>query len=213
VGAMCHEIRNMCGAIGVIHSKLTRDEKLAANEDFSALGSLVQGLEKMAGLELRQTTRLVAENVNLNSVLEELRIVIDASFQESDIDVRWEEAASLPRVCADHQALLQIFLNIAKNSQRALEGCARAEFIIQTETQQNSVVVRFIDNGPGVAYPEGLFAPFQTGAQASGLGLYLSRTFARAFQGDIEYQPQAEGSCFAVTLKRAGIQTSLRLDS
>jgi nitrogen-specific signal transduction histidine kinase len=213
VGAMCHEIRNMCGAIGVIYSKLTRDEKLAANEDFNALGSLVQGLEKMAGLELRQTTRLVAENVNLNSVLEELRIVIDASFQESGITVCWEQASSLARVCADHQALLQIFLNIAKNSQRALEGRPRAEFIVRTESRQDSTVVRFIDNGPGVAYPEGLFAPFQPGAQASGLGLYLSRTFARAFQGDIEYQPQAEGSCFAVILKPAGIQPSVRSES
>jgi two-component system sensor kinase FixL len=208
VGAMCHEIRNMCGAIAVIYSKLTRDERLTANEDFSALGNLVQGLEKMAGLELRQTTRLVEESVNVNSVLEELRIVIEGSFQESGITIRWEQSQTLPRVCADHQALLQVFLNIAKNSQRALEDRTRPEFIVRTQSRGHSVVVRFIDTGPGVAYPEGLFAPFQPGAQASGLGLYLSRTFARAFHGDLEYEPQAEGSCFAITLALAGSQNS-----
>ena len=65
-------------------------------------------------------------------------------------------------------------------------------------------MVRFIDSGPGVANPQRLFAPFQPGAQASGLGLYLSRTFVRAFRGDIEYEPLADGSCFAVMLTLAG---------
>lgn len=206
VGALCHEIRNICGAIAVVHSKLKRDERIAAHEDFAALGSLVQALEKMAGLELRQTTRLMAESVNLNSVLEELRIVIDPSFRESGITVHWEQSSSLPRVWADHQALLQIFLNIAKNGQRALEGRDGNEFTVRTATENNSVSVRFIDNGPGVANPERLFAPFQPGAQASGLGLYLSRVFARTFHGEIEYEPQPEGACFAVVLALASNQ-------
>jgi len=204
VGALCHEIRNICGAIAVVHSKLTRDGRLAVNEDFSALGTLVKGLEKMAGLELRQTTKAAAESVDLGSVLDELRIVIEASFNDSGIAIRWEQPASLPRVWADRQALLQVFLNIAKNSQRALDGRARKEFIVQAACDATSVAVRFIDSGPGVANPQRLFAPFQPGAQASGLGLYLSRTFVRAFRGDLEYEPQPEGSCFAVVLTLAG---------
>jgi nitrogen-specific signal transduction histidine kinase len=204
VGALCHEIRNICGAIAVVHSKLTRDGSLALNEDFSALGTLVKGLEKMAGLELRQTTKAAAESVDLGSVLDELRIVIEGSFHDSGIAIRWEQPASLPRVWADRQALLQVFLNIAKNSQRALDGRARKEFIVQAVSGEHSVVVRFIDSGPGVANPQRLFAPFQPGAQASGLGLYLSRTFVRAFRGDIEYEPMPEGSCFAVILTLTG---------
>jgi two-component system sensor kinase FixL len=208
VGALCHEIRNICGAIAVVHAKLTRDGRLAFSEDFSALGTLVQGLEKMAGLELRQTTKSAAESVDLGSVLDELRIVIDASFNDAGITIRWEQPASLPRVWADRQALLQAFLNIAKNSQRALDGRPRKEFTVQASTEVNAVVVRFIDSGPGVANPQRLFAPFQPGAQASGLGLYLSRTFVRAFRGDVEYEPVSEGSCFAVILALAGNQQS-----
>ncbi len=204
VGALCHEIRNICGAIAVVHSKLTRDGHLAFNEDFKALGTLVKGLEKMAGLELRQSTKSTAESVDLGAVLDELRIVIEGSFQDSGIAIRWQQPASLPRVWADRQALLQVFLNIAKNSQRALDGRPRKEFIVEASSDETSVVVRFIDSGPGVADPQRLFAPFQPGAQASGLGLYLSRTFVRAFRGDIEYEPLGEGSCFAVILKLAG---------
>jgi len=203
VGALCHEIRNICGAIAVVHSKLVRDGRLALNEDFNAMGTLVQGLEKMAGLELRQTTRRMSESINLRSVLEELRIVIEPSFHDSGITIEWELPEPLPRVWADRQALLQAFLNIAKNSQRALEGQDRKDLIVRASCDGNSVAVRFIDNGPGVANPERLFEPFQPGAQASGLGLYLSRAFVRAFEGEIEHEPQPQGCCFAVVLALA----------
>lgn len=203
VSAICHEIRNVCGAIAVVHSKLARDGRLAANEDFNALGTLVQGLEKMAGLELRQTTHPAAESTDVRAVLEELRIVIEPSFQESEMAIRWELPDALPRVWADRQALLQAFLNLAKNSQRALEGRNPRELLVRASSGGNAAVVRFIDTGAGVENPERLFEPFQPGAQASGLGLYLSRTFVRAFQGDIEYEPRPSGSCFAVVLALA----------
>lgn len=199
-GALCHEIRNVCGAIGVVHSKLARDRRLAVNEDFGALGTLVEGLEEMAGLELRQTTHQAAENIDVRPVLEELRIVIEPSFQESGMSISWEVPESVPRVWADRQALLQAFLNIAKNSQRAMEGRHVKHLIVRASVDEHCIGVRFIDSGPGVSNPDRLFSPLQPGAESSGLGLYLSRTFVRSFRGDIEYEPQPEGSCFAVLL-------------
>jgi C4-dicarboxylate-specific signal transduction histidine kinase len=154
----------------------------------------------MAGLELRQTKQPVIESVDVRSVLEELRIVIKPAFDESGTSIEWEIPETLPRVWADRQGLLQAFLNIAKNSERAMQGRSRRALIVRASVDQNSVVIRFIDSGPGVASPHQLFAPFQPGAEASGLGLYLSRTFVRAFRGDIEYEPQTEGCCFAVVL-------------
>jgi two-component system nitrogen regulation sensor histidine kinase GlnL len=190
----------------VVHSKLSRDERLALNEDFRALSTLVLGLEQMAGLELRQTTQSVAQSIDVRSVLDELRIVIEPSFHESEMSTRWELPESLPRVWADREALLQAFLNIAKNSQRAMEDNLQhdpQELIVRASFDEQSVVVRFIDTGPGIRHPELLFLPFQPGAQASGLGLYLSRTFVRAFEGDIEHEAQPTGCCFAVSLDLA----------
>lgn len=203
VSALCHEIRNVCGAIAAVHAKLARSGQLALNEDFNALGTLVQGLERMAGLELRQTTKAATESVDLRAVLEELRIVIAPSFEESEIAVSWEISECLPQVWADRQALLQAFLNIVKNSQRAMEAQPRKELSVRTAIDRHFVHVRFFDSGPGVSSPEQLFEPFQPGALASGLGLYLSRTFVRAFHGDISYEPQPRGCCFAVLLAKA----------
>ena len=203
VGAVCHEIRNMCGAIGAVHAKLARNDKLSRSEDFRALGSLVEGLGRMAGLELQQTKQLETEHIDLHSVLEDLRIVIEPSFREAGISVRWEVPESLPAISAEPQALLQAFLNITKNSQRAMENQPRKELVVNVTSEGKALVVRFIDTGHGVAAPDRLFQPFQAGADATGLGLYLSRAFVRVFQGDIKYEPRELGCCFAVVLTPA----------
>jgi two-component system, LuxR family, sensor kinase FixL len=56
-----------------------------------------------------------------------------------------------------------------------------------------------------VAHPENLFQPFQYGAEATGLGLYLSRAFLRAFEGDIVHEPRSSGCCFAVILTQKAL--------
>ena len=119
------------------------------------------------------------------------------------MSIQWDIPESLPRVWADRHALLQAFLNLSKNSQRAMEGQDRKNMTVRASLERNCLKVRFVDTGSGVANPERLFEPFQPGAEASGLGLYLSRTFVRAFQGDIEYEPRPAGSCFTVILALA----------
>lgn len=200
VGAVCHEMRNMCGAIAVVEARLARNPEFAGNEDLRALGSLVEGLGRMAGLELRQTGRSPARSVDLISLLEELRIVIEPALRDSDISVAWDIPRSLPLVWADRQALLQVFLNLAKNSERALENAPRKQLAIRAAVENGRVVVRVADTGPGVRFPERLFKPFQEGAEATGLGLYLSRAFMRAFEGDLVHEPSSEGCVFAVSL-------------
>jgi K+-sensing histidine kinase KdpD len=62
------------------------------------------------------------------------------------------------------------------------------------------VVVRVRDTGRGVSNPERLFQPFPEGAEATGLGLYLSRALVRIFNGDLRYEPGPPGCCFALDL-------------
>jgi C4-dicarboxylate-specific signal transduction histidine kinase len=70
--------------------------------------------------------------------------------------------------------------------------------------ESDLVVIRFKDTGPGVAHPETLFRPFQIsadgGPQSFGLGLYISRAILRSYGGSLKYEPQPDGSCFAVEL-------------
>jgi signal transduction histidine kinase len=200
VGAVCHEMRNLCGAISVVHARLARTGSVQSNEDLRTLGTLVEALGRMAGLELAQANRPAALSVNLHSLLQDLGIIIESPFRETGIEIRWEIPPSLPNVWADRQALLQVLLNLTKNSQRAMSDTERRELTIRASAKDDRVTIHIVDTGPGVAHPERLFRPFQEGAEATGLGLYLSRAFLRAFDGDVVFEPCSAGCCFAIVL-------------
>ena len=202
MAAVSHEIRNVCGAIALVHENLLRSRKLIENKDFETLGTLIQALERIAAMDLRQSASQAAR-VEVPSLLDELRIVIESSLRDQGVISRWEIEDDLPPVWADRQSLMQVFLNLTKNSERAMEDRERKELCVVARSEGSAVTIRFRDTGGGVVHPERLFRPFQTEADATGLGLYLSRAFMRSFKGDLHYEPEIGGSTFVVQLSAA----------
>jgi two-component system, LuxR family, sensor kinase FixL len=200
MSTVAHEIRNLSGAVLVIHRNLSRIKELEINEDFRALSGLIQSLERISALELGSTPAQNGEVVELTSVLDELRILIETTYHESQIRLEWATPQQLPLVWADRYGLVQVFLNLAKNSQRAMMSSQTKLLRIAAGEESGKVVIRFEDTGTGVASPENLFQPFQRGAKSSGIGLYISRAIMRSFGGDLSFEPRSEGSCFAVVL-------------
>jgi PAS domain S-box-containing protein len=205
IGALSHEIRNLAAAAAAAHASLEESagSSLRHNEPYLALGSLIRGLEKIAASGLRVASDRAAAVADLDTVLDEARIVIEPGLREAGIDFVWEVRSGLPLVQADHHSLLQVFVNLARNSQQALQNSAphrKRQVCVQAGVERDLVVVRMLDNGPGVAHPDELFQPFQPGAHSLGLGLYISRAILRAHGGGLRYEPQPRGSCFAVEL-------------
>jgi PAS domain S-box-containing protein len=200
MSAVAHEIRNLCGAVLVVHKNLSRVNELESNEDFKALGNLIQSLERVSALELGSTAAQNGGVVELTSVLDEFRILIETAYHESSIEVLWDVQESLPLVWADRYGLIQVFLNLAKNSRRAMAASGVKRLRIAAREEQGTVTIRFEDTGTGIASPDHLFRPFQRGAESSGLGLYVSRAIMRSFGGELCYEPRSEGCCFAVVL-------------
>lgn len=201
VAAVSHEVRNVCGAIGVVHENLARSGQLRGNQDFESLGSLIQTLTKIASLELKRSTGgFTFPRFDLQEVLTDLRIVLEPSCEESEIELRWNVPRDLPRVRADRQLLMQILLNLTKNSQRALETTETKWIEISARKTQEGISISVADSGPGIPIGRELFQPLQKGADATGLGLYLSRAFARSFQGDLRQDPTVAGCSFTLDL-------------
>jgi len=202
VGAVFHEMRNVCGAIAVVHQNLAHGGLLTGNKDFEALGSLAVALERIANVNIRETTSHATE-VDLTVLLDELKIVVTPSLQEESILTQWIVEPDLPLVLADRPSLMQVFLNLITNSTRALSKKDRRLLFVTARREGQQVHVEFSDNGGGVVQPEHLFHPFQAGAEATGLGLYLSRAFMRSFGGELRYLHLADGACFIVDLPQA----------
>jgi C4-dicarboxylate-specific signal transduction histidine kinase len=200
IGAVSHEIRNLASAASAAHARLVHDFPMQSNDQYHVLGSLIQGLEKIASTGLRAASDREAAVADLGTVLDETRIVMEPSLQEGGIALVWQVTAHLPLVQADHHSLLQVFVNLVRNSIQALEGSDVREVRISTAVESDLVTVAFRDSGPGVAHPEELFRPFQAGAKNVGLGLYISRAILSAHGGGLRYVSEPTGSCFTVEL-------------
>lgn len=201
MSAVAHEVRNLCSAAQVVQKNLSRVPELQNNEDFQALSTLIQSLEKVSALELRPFPTESAAAVELTSVLDELRVLIEDSYHESGMELDWKSQDSLPLVWADRYGLIQVFLNLARNSQRAMQSTETKQLCISAAVEGNSIVIRFEDTGVGLSSPENLFRPFQRGADSTGMGLYVSRAIARSFGADLVYEAKDHGCCFAVILR------------
>ncbi len=207
-GAVSHEIRNVCGAIAMVYSNLRRDRQaygaLGESEDFHALGSLAEGLGKIASSDLQSKGNRSIAPIVLQSVLEDIRVVVEPAWTESDGKVFWNIPPGLPKVFAEPFALTQAMLNLAQNSLRAVESQSRQELHISVEQVGQQVAISIVDSGPGIPNPESLFEPFQRNSAHIGLGLYVARALLRNFGGDLRYEPTG-GNCRFVAYLQAAL--------
>jgi C4-dicarboxylate-specific signal transduction histidine kinase len=166
---------------------------------------LVETLNKIASLELKQSASdSEIGGIDLRETLDDLKIVLEPYCQEADIAVHWDIPEELPAVWADRHSLLQVLLNLTKNSERALEGSDLKRIDIVVWEGKGVVSIRVTDSGPGIGSVDKLFQPFQKGADSTGLGLYLSRAFVRSFRGDLRHDPAVPGCSFVIDLAIAG---------
>jgi C4-dicarboxylate-specific signal transduction histidine kinase len=152
-------------------------------------------------MELRQTINQSA-GINVGSFLDELKVILGPELREKQIHTHWEIEPNLPTVLADRPSLMQVFLNLVKNSERAVESQELRSLSITAHAEAQRVLIYVTDNGSGVGNPELLFRPFQEKARATGLGLYLSRALMRSFRGNLWHQPSPSGATFVVELSR-----------
>jgi two-component system, LuxR family, sensor kinase FixL len=199
MSAVSHEIRNISGAIGAVQEQLEHSGSLAQSKDFETLRTLIQALGKITAMNLPETAYHPAA-VDVQSLLDELRIIIQQSLGDEGVEVHWDIDPGVPHAWADRHSLLQVFLNLAKNSERAMLNQERRDLTISAKTENQRIAIRFQDTGCGIADPDRLFRPFQKGAQGTGLGLFLSRELMKSFCGDLRYEPAEGGSIFIVEL-------------
>jgi signal transduction histidine kinase len=201
VGAMAHEMRNVVGAIQMVLQSLALETpSITDSANMPAMRELMSTLETMASVQLSQVRRNAAR-ISLNQFLSELQVVAQAILAEDDIAFHWEVSPNLPSVWADSEGLMQVFLNLLRNSRAALQHTQNAWVRIESMKSDAHVSLTVADNGPGIADPQMLFHPFQWGSPVANLGLYLSRAIANSFHGELRFLPAHTGAIFQVELE------------
>ena len=97
----------------------------------------------------------------------------------------------------DEHQVEQLLVNVVKN---AVEAAASAGGVsVRWEVADDEVVIRVLDDGPGLPEAVDPFAPlFSTKGQGSGIGLTLSRHITDGHGGSILLQNRAGGGCEAI---------------
>lgn len=202
-GAVSHEIRNVCGAIGMVYSQLRAAPDWKDSEDFRALGNLVGALTQIASTELMARASNSKVQTDLGEVLSHFRIMISPAWQEADGEIIWDVPQQLPRVFGESFGILQALLNLHQNSLRATASMTHRQLHFSLAVNHEHARLIVTDSGPGIADPRNLFEPFRAGSEQSGLGLYVSRAILRSYGGDLRFEPVERGCRFVAELRIA----------
>lgn len=202
-GAVSHEIRNVCGAIGMVYSQLRASPDWKDSEDFRALGNLVGALTQIASTELMAKASNSKVQTDLGEVVSHFRIMISPAWEEVAGEIIWAVPEQLPRVFGESFGILQALLNLHQNSLRATAAMDERQLHFEVSVNHEHARIEVTDSGAGIADPRNLFEPFRTGSEQSGLGLYVSRAILRSYGGDLRFEPVEHGCRFVAELRIA----------
>jgi two-component system NtrC family sensor kinase len=121
--------------------------------------------------------------INVGQTILEVMEILDHQLALNAIDTAVSIPDDLPFIFADHNQLIQVFLNIIVNAQQALEARAadrRISVMAEFVRPKGIVQVSVSDNGPGIApdHRRQIFEPFYTTkSEGKGTGLGLSYSY------------------------------------
>jgi len=149
---------------------------------------------------------MVAQAVDLGPSLDNTVAVLNSKAREKSVEVSVDMQCDLPQVCGFAGELNQIWGNLIDNALDAVGAGGRVEVSANREDQH--VVVRVIDNGPGIPAQNltRIFDPFFTTkpiGQGTGLGLDIVRRLLRHNDGAIDVESRPGRTEFRVTLQIA----------
>lgn len=204
-----HDFKNSIGIITLALESLHRKQeddtarqkyiKMIKSEIERALDMTQDILEFSKG-----ETRLKLSQWKLDSTLEELVNSLAAEFLQNKIRLSFISRYK-GEIVADQYRLMRVFKNLLYNAKEAMT--AGGEITIEISELGQEVLLKFIDNGPGIPdeIRESLFEPFVTFGKVSGtgLGLSISKKIVEEHRGRIEYESYAgRGTTFAIYLPK-----------
>lgn len=201
VGGVAHELNNpLMGILNYIQYSQKRcqndkakDVLQRAQDEVYRIQSLVQNMLVFS----RSQNEVELQALELESVLNQVLMLLEGSFKKLQIDVTVELPSHL-KVLANEDLLKQVLVNLLTNARDAMQSVdtpklhiSWAQQVLDEGIPQNVISgLKVVDNGHGI--PESIkhqiFDPFFTtkpAGQGTGLGLSISKEMAEKMQAEL----------------------------
>jgi signal transduction histidine kinase len=202
--SMAHEIRNPLGVIknvsyylnmtmGKSDEKVKKHLKILDQELVTSNKIITDLLDFSSGKEP------TLKKSDLNTLIKK---AVSRANKPKNISLELKLGVKLPRLMADEDQLIRVFLNIIMNSIQAMPDGGSLKILSKKEG--DNFVIKFTDSGVGISDKElpMVFEPlFTTKAKGIGLGLALSKQLVKMHGGSIDAESGVgEGTTFIVRL-------------
>lgn len=213
VSLVSHELRSpMAAVIGSARTLQQRWRELRPEQREAFLAVIADETTRLSALvgDVLDTSRIEAgtfgyhfSDVDLAEVVRDS--VAAAEIGQDEVELKADLPATLPRVRGDAERLRQLVDNLISNAIKYSDSGGAV--LVDVHADNGDVVVRVSDSGPGIQ-PEHHFQIFEKFGRATGsnkpgtgLGLFLSRSFAEAHGGTLAVESRpGEGSTFTLRL-------------
>ncbi|KTD24896.1 sensor protein PilS [Legionella maceachernii] len=212
VSALAHEICQPLTAINafskscayLLNSSISNEEKyeklkFPLNEismQAELAGHIIHNMKS-----LMRGDKLVTETININGLIEDAIKILNYDLSDFKIKIQLALMNNPPPIVANKIHLMQIILNLARNSMEALQTVSKPDstIIIKSRKLRNFVVVKVKDNGPGIPHQYKnivLNSYFTTKTQGTGIGLGICRSLIERYGGHLRFIKNCKGAVF-----------------
>ncbi len=228
---MSHELRTPLNSIMILaglledndEGNLSDDQVESAGVVLSSAGDLLALINDILDLSKVEAGKMTAhvESIDLESLFTNLKLEFDALALKKGLNIIIDSATNVPeRIQTDRQRVSQIVRNLVSNAIKFTQKgtitikvfCPERNIAELPENLRNkdSIAISVIDTGVGIPEEKQrlIFEAFQQADGStsrefggSGLGLTISRQFARLLKGDIHLEShQGRGCTFTLYL-------------
>ncbi|HBE91192.1 MAG TPA: PAS domain-containing sensor histidine kinase [Gammaproteobacteria bacterium] len=216
---IAHEVKNPLGGLRGAAQLLDMEISDPELKEFTQI--IIREADRLSGMVDKMAgpnKMLQLEPVNIHTVTEDVRGLVAAEFPDL-VRLETDYDPSLPDIRADHDALVQVILNLSRNAVQAMLDAPDAtngapnrliyrtrvasKFTIGNTMHRMVLRLDIEDNGPGIPndLQDTVFYPLITSkAEGSGLGLSIVQTIISQHNGLVEFISKPGKTVFSIYL-------------
>lgn len=169
--------------------------------------SIIANVEEILSIQRKYVSGYESKErkpADLKSIINDTLSMLSTPIDENAIDISLKITDNLPPIKGDRTKLMQMILNIIKNSIDAtLENTIQKHICISAYTSANKLILQIKDNGKGFdgEVANNLFSRgFSTKLNSTGNGLYNCKTIIESHEGTIDIISEGPGKGALATI-------------